>query len=115
MGAPAKAIVEKGDDVKTGQLIARGEGFLSGNVHASVSGKVAKIDEVQDASGYKRQAVFIDVAVMNGLKILNMIAPLIRKSDLTGRKLLNRITEAGIVGLGGATFPSHVKLTVPTG
>ena len=60
MGAPAKAIVEKGDEVKTGQLIARGEGFLSGNIHASVSGKVANIEEVQDASGYKRQAVFID-------------------------------------------------------
>ena len=62
MGAPAKAIVNKGDEVKTGQLIARGEGFLSGNIHASVSGKVSKIEEVQDVSGYRRQAIFIEVA-----------------------------------------------------
>ena len=58
MGAPAKVLVEKGEAVKTGQLIARGEGFLSGNIHASASGKVTKIDEVQDVSGYKRTAVF---------------------------------------------------------
>ncbi|HEX2394485.1 MAG TPA: electron transporter RnfC, partial [Bacteroidales bacterium] len=61
MGAPAKLLVEKGTEVKTGQLIAKGEGFLSGNIHSSVSGKVSKIDEVLDISGYKRQAVFIEV------------------------------------------------------
>jgi electron transport complex protein RnfC len=115
MGAPAKAIVEKGDEVKTGQLIAKAEGFLSGNVHASVSGKVSKIEEVQDASGYKRQAVFIDVAGDNWEEHIKRDNILDKEIRLEGAEILNRIAEAGIVGLGGATFPSHVKLSVPRG
>jgi electron transport complex protein RnfC len=115
MGAPAKLVVDKGDEVRIGQLIARGEGFLSGNIHASVSGKVAGIDEVQDVSGYKRQAVFIDTAGDewdNTVKINNTLDKEIR---VDGAEILKRIAEAGIVGLGGATFPSHVKLSVPRG
>ncbi|MFO7370590.1 MAG: electron transport complex subunit RsxC [Bacteroidales bacterium] len=115
MGAPAKAIVEKGDNVRTGQLIARGEGFLSGNVHASVSGKVTRIDEVQDASGYKRQAVFIETAGDEWFEGIKNDDTLEQDSDLDGQEIIKRITEAGIVGLGGATFPSHVKLNVPRG
>lgn len=115
MGAPAKAVVNKGDDVKVGQLIARGEGFLSGNVHASVSGKVARIDEVQDASGYKRQAVFIEAAGEEWDDAVKLDDSLDKEIRLDGPEILKRIAEAGIVGLGGATFPSHVKLTVPRG
>lgn len=115
MGAPAKAVVNKGDDVKVGQLIARGEGFLSGNVHASVSGKVTRIDEVQDASGYKRQAVFIDAAGEEWDDAVKLDNSLDKEIRLDGPEILKRIAEAGIVGLGGATFPSHVKLTVPRG
>ena len=115
MGSPAKALVEKGDDVKIGQLIARGEGFLSGNIHASVSGNVAKIEEVQDASGYKRQAIFIDAAGEDWEETIKLDTNLEKEIRLDGAGILKRITEAGIVGLGGATFPSHVKLTVPRG
>jgi electron transport complex protein RnfC len=115
MGAPAKALVDKGDDVKIGQLIARAEGFLSGNIHASVSGKVARIDEVQDASGYKRQAVFIDTTGDEWDETVKLDTTLEKEIRLDGAEILKRITEAGIVGLGGATFPSHAKLTIPRG
>jgi electron transport complex protein RnfC len=115
MGAPARVLVEKGSEIKTGQLIAQGEGFLSGNVHSSVSGKVSKIDEVQDASGYKRQAVFIDVSGEDWLEGINRDSKLDKEIRLDGPQIIQKINEAGIVGLGGATFPSHVKLTVPRG
>jgi Na+-translocating ferredoxin:NAD+ oxidoreductase subunit C len=115
MGAPAKAIVAKGDEVRTGQLIARGEGFLSGNIHASVSGKVANIEEVQDASGYKRQAIVVETAGDQWEENISLDSTLDKEIHLDGNGILKRITEAGIVGLGGATFPSHVKLTVPRG
>ena len=61
LGAPAKVLVNKGDKVKAGQLIAKGEAFISANIHSSVSGKIARIDEVIDTSGYKRPAVIIEV------------------------------------------------------
>jgi electron transport complex protein RnfC len=115
MGNPAKALVAKGDEVSTGQLIARGEGFLSGNIHASVSGKVAKIDEVQDISGYKRQAIFIDTSGDKWEESVKTNSTLDKEIRLDGAGIINKINEAGIVGLGGATFPTHVKLTIPRG
>ena len=62
LGAPAKFIVSMGDEVKAGQMIARDDGFVSSNVHSSVSGKVGKIEEVSDPSGYRKQDIFIDVS-----------------------------------------------------
>jgi electron transport complex protein RnfC len=115
MGAPAKAVIEKGQEVKIGQLIARGEGFLSGNVHASVSGRVARIEEVQDVSGYKRQAVVIDVEGNTWLENIQSDGTLNKTITTDSAEIISKIAEAGIVGLGGATFPSHVKLTVPRG
>lgn len=61
LGAPAKPLVNKGDSIKVGQQIAKGEAFISANIHSSVSGKVQKIDAVIDASGYKRTAVVVQV------------------------------------------------------
>ena len=61
IGAPPKVLVERGQEVRTGQLIASGEGFISANIHSSVSGKVLKIDNITDISGYKRTAVVIKV------------------------------------------------------
>jgi Na+-translocating ferredoxin:NAD+ oxidoreductase subunit C len=115
MGAPAKVTVNKGDDVKTGQLIAKGEGFLSGNIHSSVSGKVARIEEVQDVSGYRRQAVCIDVMGDEWEANIKRDTVLDKEIPNDGAEILKRIAEAGIVGMGGATFPTHVKLTVPRG
>lgn len=61
IGAPAQAVVKKGDLVKVGTLLAKAGGFVSANIHSSVSGKVNKIDNALDASGYKRPAIYIDV------------------------------------------------------
>jgi Na+-translocating ferredoxin:NAD+ oxidoreductase subunit C len=115
MGAPAKALVNKGDEIKTGQLIAKGEGFLSGNIHASVSGKVARIDDVSDVSGYKRQAIYIDVSGDEWIDTINRDQQLNKEIKSGPAEIIKIIEEAGIVGLGGATFPSHVKLNVPRG
>ena len=61
LGAPAKVIVKKGDAVKVGTLIAEAAGFISANVHSSVSGKVFKIEQVMETSGYKKDVVTITV------------------------------------------------------
>jgi len=115
LGAPAKVIVNKGDTVKTGQLIAKGEGFVSSNVHASVSGKISKIDDVTDISGYRRQAIYIDVDGDEWMETIIRDNVLDRDFQYSGEEIIRKISEAGIVGLGGATFPTHVKLTVPRG
>lgn len=115
LGAPSKVVVEKGAIVKTGQLIAKGESFISANVHSPVSGKVAKIDEVIDASGYKRQAVFIDVEGDEWDESIDRSPEIIREISADRDTIVRKINEMGVVGLGGATFPSHVKLMVPDG
>lgn len=115
LGAPAKPVVNKGDVVKTGQLIARGDGFVSSSVHASVSGKVSKIDDVVDMSGYKRPAVFIDTEGDEWVDGIDRSPALATTILLSGQEIIQRISETGIVGLGGATFPTQVKLSIPRG
>lgn len=115
VGTPSEAIVKKGDMVKVGQLIGKANGFISANVHASVSGKVNKIDVQLDASGYKRPAVFIDVDGDEWLEGIDRSDSVIRECNLSRTEILEKIQAAGIVGLGGATFPAHVKLSPPPG
>ncbi len=115
LGAPAVPVVEKGAKVLAGQLIAKGEAFISAHVHSSVSGTVSKIDEVLDSSGYKRKAIIIDVDGDEWMPEIDR-SPSLKKEISMGRdEIIKRIHESGIVGLGGATFPSHVKLMVPPG
>lgn len=115
IGAPSEAIVKKGDLVKAGQLIGKANGFISANVHSSVSGKVNKIDVQLDASGYKRPSVFIDVDGDEWLENIDRSSTIIRECLLPKEEILKKIQAAGIVGLGGATFPAHVKLSPPPG
>ncbi len=115
LGAPAKVIVSKGDKVLAGQLIAKGDTFISANIHSSVSGTVAKIDDVIDASGYRRKAVVIKVDGDEWLDEIDRDATLIKECNLNKEEIIKKISELGIVGLGGATFPSHVKMMVPKG
>ncbi len=115
IGSPSEPVVKKGDLVKVGQLIGQATGFISANVHSSVSGKVAKIDVQLDATGYKRPAVFIDVEGDEWLETIDRSTELIRECNLSKEEIVGRIKDAGIVGLGGATFPAHVKLSPPTG
>ena len=115
LGAPAKVLVNRGDQVKIGQLIAQSEGFVSTNIHSSVSGKVLKVDQFLDSSGYKKMAVQIQVEGEVWEENIDRTDDLVRNTVLKSEAIRKKILEAGIVGLGGATFPSHVKLMVPKG
>lgn len=118
IGAPAKPIVQKGDMVKVGTLLAEAGGFVSAPIYSSVSGKVNKIDAVLDASGTRRMAVIVDVEGDEWEESIDRSKDLVRLSDrpeLDSKAIVEKIKNAGIVGLGGATFPCHVKLTPPPG
>jgi len=115
IGAPATPVVKRGDEVKVGQIIAKSSSFVSTNIHSSVSGKVKKVDFSADSSGYSKQGVFIDVAGDEWLEEINRSEELVKDFDLEGRQIVQKIQESGIVGLGGATFPTQKKLVPPKG
>ena len=115
LGAPGVAQVQKGDEIKVGQLLAKGEAFISSNVHSPVSGKVLKIDNVMDPSGYRRPAVVINVDGDEWMDGIDRTDTLVKEINLSQKEIVEKIHQLGIVGLGGATFPSHVKLMVPEG
>ena len=115
IGAPASPVVNKGDKVTAGQVIAAGKGFVTSNIHSSVSGKVNKIDLVTDVTGYRQTAIFIDVEGDEWSDTIDRSDTIIQEFSHTPEEIVKKCLDSGIVGLGGATFPSHVKLTVPTG
>ncbi len=115
IGAPAQAVVKKGDIVKVGTLIGKSGGFVSANIHSSVSGKVNKIDNAIDTSGYKRPAIYIDVEGDEWEESIDRSDKLIKECTLSSKEIVDKIAEAGIVGMGGATFPTQVKLLPPPG
>lgn len=115
IGAPCQPVVKKGDTVKVGTLIGKAVGFVSANIHSSVSGTVLKIDKALDASGYKRDAVYIKVEGDEWEASIDRSPALIKECILTPGEILQKIAAAGIVGMGGATFPTQVKLTPPPG
>jgi electron transport complex protein RnfC len=115
LGAPGIPLVNKGDVVKVGQLIAKGEAFISSNVHSSVSGKVLKIDDMVDQTGFRRKAVVINVDGDEWEPSVDRSPGIRKELSLARQEIIKKIHEMGIVGLGGATFPSHVKLMVPDG
>ena len=107
IGKPAKVAVKRGDTVKVGQLIGEADGFISAPVHSSVSGTVAKIEEMTLSNGAKGQCVVIDTdgeqTVFEGVK-----PPVV--TDL--QSFTDAVRQSGAVGLGGAGFPTFVKLSV---
>ena len=116
IGAPAVPVVAKGDLVKVGTVIAKTGGFVSANIHSSVTGKVTKIDAVYDAGGYKRPAIIIAVAAEEEWEEgIDRSPELVRDCTLSPQEITSAIAAAGVVGLGGATFPTHVKLAPPPG
>jgi electron transport complex protein RnfC len=115
IGAPATPVVAKGDKVLVGQVIAKSSGFVSANIHSSVSGIVASLDPVLDSSGYKKPAITITVDGDEWMAEIDR-SPLIKKDfAFAAEEIIAKVNEGGIVGLGGATFPSHVKLSIPKG
>ena len=115
IGAPALPLVKKGDVVKVGTKIAEAGGFVSAPIFSSVSGKVNKVDSVIDASGYRKPAIFIDVEGDEWEETIDRSNVLEAKCELTPEEIVTKIKNAGIVGMGGACFPTHVKLTPPPG
>ncbi len=116
LGRPGEILVKKKDKVKVGQLIVKATGFVSANIHSPVSGTVTKIDKVIDASGYKVDAIVIKVDDEQVWEEnIDRSEDIKRDITLTSEQIIKKVEEMGIVGLGGATFPSHVKLSIPPG
>ena len=113
IGAPAVPCVQKGDIVKVGTRIAEPGGFMSAAIHSSVSGKVAKIDTIVDASGLRKEAIFIDVEGDEWEPSIDRSDKLVLQTHKTRQEIIDCIKNAGIVGLGGACFPTHVKFCPP--
>ncbi|MGI6586032.1 MAG: electron transport complex subunit RsxC [Lutisporaceae bacterium] len=111
IGAPCEPIVQIGDEVKVGQKIGEAKGFVSVPVHSSVSGKVTAVEPRLYSGGMAVPCIVIESDMQN--IVSDQVVP---KGDLTGlsaEDIKNIIKEAGIVGMGGATFPTHVKLAPP--
>ncbi|MDD7096659.1 MAG: electron transporter RnfC, partial [Prevotella sp.] len=118
IGAPAKAVVAKGDKVKVGTLIAEAGGFVSAPVYSSVSGTVAKIDTIIDATGYQKPVIIINVEGdewEESIDRSDKLETLANHPELTPEEIVERIKNAGVTGMGGAGFPTFIKLCPPPG
>lgn len=110
IGKPAKPIVKKGDKVLAGQVIAEADGFVSANIISSVSGTVKALERRISAAGTMAEAIVVE-SDGNGTQ-LEGVGVETDASALSDQDILAKIKAAGIVGMGGAGFPTHVKLTV---
>ncbi len=111
IGKPAKPVVHVGQKVKRGELIAKADGFMSVPLHASVSGTVRKIDLVPSARGNKEMAIFIDTALSSNQSHSQKQS--FDPDSMSRAELIQATQDIGMVGLGGASFPTHVKMSVP--
>lgn len=115
IGAPAVAKVAKGDKVLVGQLIAEAGGFMSANIHAPVSGTVTAVDAQPNGQGLRQPMITIKREDDEWMPEIDRSETLVGKCDLSPKEIIDKIKAAGIVGMGGATFPTHVKLMIPDG
>ena len=114
IGAPATAVVQRGDMVKVGTLIAKASGFVSANIHSSVSGKVSKLDEIVDASGYRKPVIVIEADGNDEWEPeIDRSETLVKSTPEDPKEIIDTLAQCGIVGMGGATFPTHIKLMPP--
>lgn len=116
IGAPAKPVVAKGDKVKVGTMIAEAGGFVSAPIFSSVSGTVFKIDDAIDATGYRKPSIIIKVEGDEWEPTIDRSDKLERMEDhpeLTPEEIVERIKKAGVTGMGGAGFPTFIKLCPP--
>lgn len=115
LGAPATPVVAKGDKVRVGQLIGEAQAFMCANVHSPVSGTVAKVDVCKDAFGLAKPAIYINVEGDEWVETVDRTPDIKRECNLEPQEIVAKLKEMGIVGLGGATFPAHIKYNVPEG
>ncbi|MCF0177156.1 MAG: electron transport complex subunit RsxC [Bacteroidales bacterium] len=113
LGAPATPVVAVGDSVKVGQVIGEPSGFISGYVHSSVSGKVTAVAPRADIAGNMVMHVEIAVEGDEWEPSIDQTDTIVKEIKATTEEILEKIKLSGIVGMGGATFPAHVKLAPP--
>lgn len=116
IGAPAKAVVKKGDKVKVGTMIAEASGFVSAPIYSSVSGTVFKVDSAIDATGYRKPCIIINVEGDEWEETIDRsdkLETLDAHPELTPEEIVERIKVAGVTGMGGAGFPTFIKLCPP--
>lgn len=109
LGKPARPIVKKGTEVKSGEIIAEQNGFISSPIHSPVSGKVSRITIGATVSGFPKEAIVIESAEKNE----TVLMPRLNPDTVTQEEIRERVKLAGIVGQGGAAFPTYVKLSPP--
>lgn len=112
IGKPASPVVKKGDRVLAGQIIAEAGGFVSANIVSSVSGTVKAVEPRKNASGGSAMAIIVEND--GEYTLAEGVGVECDTNGLTGQEILSKVQKAGIVGMGGAGFPTHVKLTVKT-
>lgn len=108
-GRPAKVLVKKGSEVKAGELIGEQDGFISSQIHSPVNGKVIKISKSINANGFLSESIIIEP---NGNDEKNFL-PALDFNSVSQQEIIERVKQAGIVGQGGAAFPTSVKLSPP--
>ena len=116
IGAPAKPVVAKGDKVKVGTLLAEAGGFVSAPIYSSVSGTVLKIDTSFDATGYRKPVIIVNVEGDEWEETIDRsdkLETLADHPELTPEEIVERIKVAGVTGMGGAGFPTFIKLCPP--
>ena len=111
LGKEAKALVKKGEDVKAGQMIAQAEGFVSAPIHTSVAGKVMSLGKEQTSSGFPKDSIVIKRN--DTIESENVLLYPLNPETITADEIRERVALAGIVGQGGAAFPTSVKLNPP--
>ena len=123
IGAPSKPIVKMGEEVAKGQMIAEAGGFVGAPLHSPVAGTVKKLDKVRDAQGLWRDAIIIEPTaeteaaeqMQSVEQISESVVEAVNEAASTPADIIRMVGDAGVVGLGGATFPTRVKLSVPDG
>ncbi len=111
IGAPSKAVVSVGDEVKVGQVVGEPNGFVSVPVHASIAGKVAAVGRFPHPLGGEAEAVVIEGD--GSEEWHESVKPRGDAESLSAKEIKDAVRDAGLVGLGGAAFPTHVKLSPP--
>ena len=115
LGTPSVPVVRKGDRVKTGQLLAKAEAFICANTHSPFTGVITKIDLAKDFNAYAKLAFYIDVEEDEWEEGIDVSDEIVREIKLNSAEIVEKIKDKGIVGLGGAAFPTHVKYMIPDG
>ena len=113
IGSPAKILVKPGDKVKAGTHLADADGVISADVFSSVSGEVLKVEEVEGNTGYLENMITIKVVGDEWEKNIDRSTDIIKEISFSTEEIIKKIREGGIVGMGGAGFPTPVKITVP--